>query len=473
MAPSPSPSIFGHPSHRNLRLLTSFTDILKLVLYLILFLVPKQPVVSQSIIKNLPGFPGNLPFKLETGYVGMGYLEEVQLFYYFIESERSPKDDPLLLWLTGGPGCSALSALFYEIAKIMLLETLIIILQVANIIFLDALVGTGFSYAKTSEGYNIGDLTSASQTYEFLRKWLLDHPKFLSNPLYVSGDSYSGMTVPIIVQKMYNGIKEGDGYVLGNPFTDVKTDLNSRIIFAHKEGLLSKQLYESTKINCKGEYMRPDTNNSLCMGDLEVVNKCLEKIYMPQVLEPKCSTLTPKPIGHPSFLQGEHSMDVHLSTPQLLGQWCRNYNYLWSYIWANDQTVQKALNVREGTIKEWERCNSSFSSTYVHDIITSIDYQRNLTRITTYRALIYSGDHDMVIPYVGTQEWIESLGLSLSNDWEPWFVDGQTAGYNLMYSLKKYSLTYVTVKGAGHTAPEYRPKECLAMIDRWFAYYPL
>ncbi|KAJ0078347.1 hypothetical protein Patl1_37350 [Pistacia atlantica] len=139
------------------------------------------------------------------------------------------------------------------------------------------------------------------------------------------------------------------------------------------------------------------------------------------------------------------------------------------------QTVQKALNVREGTIKEWERCNSSFSSTYVHDIITSIDYQRNLTRITTYRALIYSGDHDMVIPYVGTQEWIESLGLSLSNDWEPWFVDGQTAGYNLMYSLKKYSLTYVTVKarGAGHTAPEYRPKECLAMIHRWFAYYPL
>jgi serine carboxypeptidase-like clade 1 len=48
-------------------------------------------------------------------YIGVGELEAVQLFYYFIESERSPKDDPLVLWLTGGPGCSALSGIIYEI----------------------------------------------------------------------------------------------------------------------------------------------------------------------------------------------------------------------------------------------------------------------------------------------------------------------------------------------------------------------
>lgn len=35
------------------------------------------------------------------------------MFYFFFES-RGCKSDPVVIWLTGGPGCSSELALFYE-----------------------------------------------------------------------------------------------------------------------------------------------------------------------------------------------------------------------------------------------------------------------------------------------------------------------------------------------------------------------
>jgi len=36
-------------------------------------------------------------------------------------------------------------------------------------------------------------------------QWLLSHPKFLGNELYVGGDSYSGITLPIVVKNILEG----------------------------------------------------------------------------------------------------------------------------------------------------------------------------------------------------------------------------------------------------------------------------
>ncbi|KAM5549713.1 hypothetical protein ABKV19_000895, partial [Rosa sericea] len=355
---------------------------------------------------------------------------------------------------------------------------------VANIIFIDAPVGTGFSYAKNWDEYpNLNDTISAAQTYQFLRKWLVDHPRFISNPLYITGDSYAGIVLPIIVQKISDGNEDGlapamnlQGYVLGNPVTDEVQDANSQVLFAYLKALISHDLYQSTKRNCKGEYVNVDPNNAVCLYDLELVNECVQDLNKANILEPSCTFETPKPIGrkwHPQEFSNKDPIDLLLPSSQVSRPWCREYNYISSRLWANDKTVQSALHVVEGSIKEWVRCNTSLEDSYVNDVSSTVIYHKNLIR-KGYRVLIYSGDHDMDIPYVGTFAWIESLNLTIDEiSWKPWFVNAQVAGYKTKYTLGKYELTYTTIKGAGHTAPEYKPEACLSMISRWFALYPL
>ncbi|CAI9786823.1 unnamed protein product [Fraxinus pennsylvanica] len=81
------------------------------------------------------------------------------------------------------------------------------------------------------------------------------------------------------------------------------------------------------------------------------------------------------------------------------------------------------------------------------------------------------GDHDMLAPYMGPLKWIRSLNMT-DDDLRPYHVNGQIAGYTLKFKKNEFNLPFVTVKGAGHTAPEYNPKECLAMLHRWLSIRP-
>ncbi|CAH2054202.1 unnamed protein product [Thlaspi arvense] len=484
----------------------SISSVLKLLLLLLIILFHNS-ADSASDVKYLPGFEGPLPFELETGYIGVGEEEEVQLFYYFIKSERNPEEDPLLIWLSGGPGCSALSGLFYENGPVTvklevyngtrpsLVSTTYSWTKVSSIIYLDQPVGSGFSYSRTQLAEKPSDSGEVKRIHEFLHKWLSKHQEFSSNPFYVGGDSYSGMVVPALVQEISKGIMllfliyqspspfpltlsfliqtflfitvlkrycrkllmlrtsnkpPGPsifGYVLGNPSTEREVDYNYRVPYAHGMALISDELYESMKRTCKGKYENVDPCNTECLKLVKEYQKCTDRINKAFILMSYCEETEDTPPD------------------------CYVYRYLLTTYWANDGSVRRALRIREDSIGKWVRCY--WKIPYTHDIKSSVPYHMN-NSISGYPSLIFSGDHDMFVPFLGTQAWIRSLNYSLTDDWRPWMIGDQIAGYTRTYANK---MTFATIKaslffGGGHT-PEYKPDESSIMFQRWINGQPL
>ncbi|KAL0317171.1 UNVERIFIED_CONTAM: Serine carboxypeptidase-like 18, partial [Sesamum angustifolium] len=96
----------------------------------------------------------------------------------------------------------------------------------ANILFIDQPADIGYSYSNTLKGYISNDTLSTRLCYDFLKKWLIKHPQYLKNPLFIVGESYSGITLPLIVNEVYKGLEAGD-----KPMLNMKVQLQKTQYF--------------------------------------------------------------------------------------------------------------------------------------------------------------------------------------------------------------------------------------------------
>uniref|UniRef100_A0ACD5X743 Uncharacterized protein n=1 Tax=Avena sativa TaxID=4498 RepID=A0ACD5X743_AVESA len=340
--------------------------LLHLVPAIFLLLLLSRSASASTVVTHLPGFEGPLPFYLETGYVGVEEETGTELFYYFVESERSPSTDPVLLWLTGGPRCSGFSGFGFEVGPIKFVLAPysgglpqieykpLSWTKMASIIFLDSPVGSGFSYARDPKGNDVGDYSSSLQVQTFLNKWFTDHPQYLSNPFYVGGESYAGMVIPLIAQYISEGIEKMQqplinlkGYLVGNPKTEQKYDINFRISSAHGFGIISDQIYEAAMKSCKGDFVNPV--NQLCAGLLRKIENLISEIPDAHVLYKKCVVAVPKQFDdasrRKSLLEESTQINAPPGRPDLD---CFTYGYYLSYFWMNNNLTRNALGIKEG-----------------------------------------------------------------------------------------------------------------------------
>ncbi|MED6112563.1 Serine carboxypeptidase-like 20 [Stylosanthes scabra] len=291
---------------------------------------------------------------------------------------------------------------------------------------------------------------------------------------------------------MGNGIKGGikpvinfKGYLIGNGVTDRNFDGNAFIPFVHGMGLISDSIYEEVKTSCKGN----DDQSNLCSKSYEKVDRAVDDLNVYDILEPcyhNPNTASKRNLSLPSSFKelGKTEKPLPVRKRMFGRAWPLRATVndgpvtLWPQLaedghipcvsdematsWLNNQQVRQAIHAQPESVSgPWELCTRRIN--YSHDAGSMIPYHTKLT-IMGYRALIFSGDHDMCVPFTGTEAWTRSLGYKIIDEWRPWTSNDQIAGYLQAYN---HNLIFLTVKGAGHTVPEYKPREALDFYSRW------
>lgn len=124
-------------------------------------------------------------------------------FYWLFKSRSNPSTDPLSVWLTGGPGCSSVMALFTENgpynvnADLNLSSNAYSWNTKSNLLFVDQPIGTGFSKGRVID-YVTNEDEIAEDFYIFLKGFFEKFPEFKGRELYITGESYAGHYIPAI-----------------------------------------------------------------------------------------------------------------------------------------------------------------------------------------------------------------------------------------------------------------------------------
>ncbi|XP_024384018.1 serine carboxypeptidase 1 [Physcomitrium patens] len=471
-----------------------------------------------AAVESVPGFSGDLPSRHFAGYVSVNDTNGRELFYYFVESEGSPATDPVVLWLNGGPGCSSFDGFVYEhgpfkfeaaadsdsLPKLTLNPYAWS--KAANILYLDSPAGVGFSYSQTPTDYITGDLQTALDTHAFLLKWFQAYPEYQSNPFFISGESYAGIYVPTLSRNVAHGIKAGvkpvinfKGYLVGNGCTDDQFDGDAIVPFIYGMGLISVDMYKSAQKACNGSYW--NASDPTCLAKLNDIYNDVEEVNIYDILEPcyypdsesdssRYHSRLPQSFRRLGETKGPHKIRKRqfgraypLRLPLRAGRvptWPSLSHALFDSenvpctddriagTWLNNAEVRAALHAKPAAdIGPWDLCTDNII--FYHDAGSMIPIHRELTT-SGYRALIYSGDHDMCVPYTGSEAWTSSMGYEVTDQWRAWFVGRQVAGFTQGYAN---NLTFATIKGSGHTVPEYKPAEALAFFQRFLSAQPL
>lgn len=132
-------------------------------------------------------------------YTGWIDVSSKHLFFWYFESQNKPSEDPLVIWLTGGPGGSGMIGLMQELGPCLINEHANGTVyneygwsKNTNIIFVDQPAGVGFSYLDKDVPFPASSFTAAEDLHHFLQLFTSDvFPDLKEREFHITGESYA------------------------------------------------------------------------------------------------------------------------------------------------------------------------------------------------------------------------------------------------------------------------------------------
>ncbi|XP_062172321.1 serine carboxypeptidase-like 51 [Alnus glutinosa] len=408
-----------------------------------------------------------------------GFVEvrpKAHMFWWLYRSpyrvEDASKPWPIILWLQGGPGASGVGIGNFE--EIGPLDTDLkprnsTWLRIADLLFVDNPVGTGYSFVEDDKLYVKTDEEAGNDLTTLLEKLFNKDESLQKSPLFIVAESYGGKYAVTLGLSALRAIEAGKlklklgGVVLGDSWISPED-------FVFSWGPLLKDV---SRID----------NNGLQKSN-SVAQKIKQQIEQGQYVDATNSWMELESVvGRSSnnvdfynFLLDSDDESI-IATELSKGIAVRRYSRYLSSLRLRSTPGGGGLDgLMNGAIKEKLKIPENVTwGGQSDDVFTALEGDFMKPRISEVDELlakgvnvtVYNGQLDLICATKGTQAWIEKLkweGLHnfLSTVRTPLYCGGKRSTKGFTKSYKNLHLYWIL--GAGHFVPAEQPCVALNMV---------
>ncbi|XP_049276194.1 probable serine carboxypeptidase CPVL isoform X1 [Rhipicephalus sanguineus] len=407
--------------------------------------------------RNIEAYSGFIPVDSGEDESYSSYL-----FFLHIKSEKNANKKPLLLWLQGGPGKSALYGQFLENGPLgmTVLGTLYkrrhTLLKQFNIIYLDQPVGAGYSFDR-HEKYPSSLEEVSVHLMRFMRRFLRIFHEYKGRDFYVAGESYGarsavGLAQRVLTRKPDEFPLRLKGVMLGVGFVFPLLEMINSADYLYCSSLLDEQGRDKFSQRFEAiQYLVKAHNYTAAAGLLSH------------------TVLNMHPGGHKSLFEALTGFESHGSIIRPVAS-IQHYKYI---KYADSPGFKRIIHVDTSRTLDGTRTQLvmrlAVGDFFVDLTPALVDVLNNV------RVLFYTAQLDAVFPATKMERLFSNLnwrgaGMFRKAARHPWYKSGTRNKLLLGYEKVAGTLMYNTVLFGGHMISFDQPAAVVDLYARFLKF---